>query len=87
VALFPSVLAYVLWNRAVREVGAARDGQFIHLIPVFGTLLSILLLGERLHDFHLLVAVGIALATARRSGLLHCSQRCFEHRRRFRVQK
>jgi drug/metabolite transporter (DMT)-like permease len=72
VALFPSVLAYVFWNRAVHEVGAARSGQFIHLMPVFGTLLSILLLGERLYGFHLLgislVAIGIALATGHRPG-------------------
>ena len=74
VALFPSVLAYVFWNRAVREVGAARSGQFIHLMPVFGTLLSVLLLGEQLYYFHLLgivlVASGIALTTGLRSGKL-----------------
>jgi len=72
VALFPSVLAYVFWNRAVHEVGAARSGQFIHLMPVFGTLLAVLFLGERLHPFHLLgivlVATGIVLTTGRRSG-------------------
>jgi drug/metabolite transporter (DMT)-like permease len=58
VALFASVLAYIFWNRAVGEVGANRAGQFIHLMPAFGTLLSMLFLGEIVRGFHLL---GIAL--------------------------
>ncbi len=63
VAVFPSLLAYLFWNRAVEQVGPNRAGQFIHLMPVFGSLLSVLLLGERLHGYHLagvlLVAAGI----------------------------
>ena len=55
------------WNRAVLLVGPNRAGQFIHLIPVFGTLLSVLLLGERLFAYHLVgivtVASGILMAT------------------------
>lgn len=66
VGLFPSVLAYVLWNRAVAELGANRTGQFMHLMPVFGTLLSMALLGEQMQAFHLagigLIAGGIWLA-------------------------
>ncbi len=65
VAIFPSLLAYFFWNRAVGEVGPNRAGQFIHLIPVFGSLLSVVLLGERLYLYHmwgvLLVALGIFL--------------------------
>lgn len=63
VAVFPSLVAYLFWNRAVGEVGPNRAGQFIHLMPVFGSLLSVLLLGERLYAYHLagilLVALGI----------------------------
>ena len=70
VALFPSVLAYIFWNRAVAELGASKSGQFLHLMPAFGAVLSWLLLGEQLHGFHLigigLIALGIYLATARR---------------------
>lgn len=66
-ALFPSILAYVFWNRAVAELGANRAGQFLHLMPVFGAALSMIFLGERLHGFHAvgiaLVALGIYLAT------------------------
>ncbi|NNF48029.1 MAG: DMT family transporter, partial [Desulfofustis sp.] len=33
VAIFPSVLAFIFWNRAVRDIGANRAGVFIHLMP------------------------------------------------------
>jgi len=69
VALLPSVLAYIIWNRAVAELGANRTGQYIHLLPVFGTLLGVLLLGERLEWFHalgaVLIAAGILLSASR----------------------
>ncbi|HXE96623.1 MAG TPA: DMT family transporter [Dongiaceae bacterium] len=58
VALFPSVLAFIFWNQAVGEVGAGKAGLFLHLMPVFGTILSAVFLGESIQRFHLL---GIAL--------------------------
>lgn len=57
VALFSSVLAYIFWNRGVEQVGASVAGLFVHLMPVFGTLLAWLFLGERLRAYHV---VGIA---------------------------
>jgi drug/metabolite transporter (DMT)-like permease len=70
VAVFPSVLAYVLWNRAVVEMGPNRTGQYMHLMPIFGAVLAVLLLGERLHVYHLfgalMIAAGIALAAGMR---------------------
>ena len=56
------------------ELGANRAGQFLRLMPAFGTILSMLLLGERLYGFHAvgiaLIALGIRLATVhgRRAG-------------------
>ena len=71
VAIFPSLLSYLFWNRAVAELGANRTGQFMHLMPLFGALLSVLLLGERWHAFHLagagLIAVGIWLGSLGRA--------------------
>jgi drug/metabolite transporter (DMT)-like permease len=52
-AVFPSILSYIFWNHAVSKVGPNTAGYFIHLIPVFGILLSVLLLGEAIHAFHL----------------------------------
>lgn len=61
VAIFPSLLSYLFWNHATHRLGASRTGQFSHLMPVFGILLAVLFLGERLHPYH---AAGIALAAA-----------------------
>ncbi len=65
VAIFPSILAFLFWNRAVDELGPNRAGQFTHLIPVFGTLLAVIFLGEKLYLYHAmsipLVATGIYL--------------------------
>jgi drug/metabolite transporter (DMT)-like permease len=71
VALFPSVVAYVCWNRGVREAGAARAGVTLQLMPVFGALLAVAFLGERLAGYHwlggALVMSGILLAWRQRA--------------------
>ncbi len=57
VAVFASIVAYLLWNRGVDMVGPNKAGFTQHLIPAFGTVLAMLFLGEELHLFH---AIGIA---------------------------
>lgn len=59
--IFPAFLGFVFWNRGVAEVGPDKAGLFIHLMPVFGILLSIAFLGERPEPYH---AVGIGLVFA-----------------------
>lgn len=61
IAVFASLLGFLLWSRGVAQIGPERAGQFLHLMPVFGTLLAILLLGE---SFRLAHGVGAALAVA-----------------------
>lgn len=67
VALFPSVLAFIFWNQAVREVGPNKAGLFLYLMPVFGAILSAVFLGESIRAFHLigmtLIFTGIHLTT------------------------
>lgn len=58
VGIFPSFLGYIFYNRGVAEVGANKGSLFIHLMPVFGTLLSVIFLGEIPYWYHYL---GIAL--------------------------
>jgi drug/metabolite transporter (DMT)-like permease len=58
VGLFSSFIAYSFWNRGVDQVGASVAVLFVHLMPVFGTILAWLFLGERLQIFHV---AGIAL--------------------------
>lgn len=65
-ALAASIGAYLCWNGGVALIGAAAAGPFLHLQPVFGTALAVLLLGEVPQPFHAagfaLVLAGVALA-------------------------
>lgn len=67
VAAFPSFLAYLFYNRGIELIGSARAGQFLHLMPVFGAVLAVFLLGEDFRGYHLvgviLIGAGIAVAT------------------------
>lgn len=67
--IFPSLVAYVCWNHAVPLVGPNVAGFFYPVIPVFGTLFAVLLLGEQLHLYHLagfaLVLGGVILTSRR----------------------
>lgn len=71
VAIFPSILSYLCFNRGVELIGANRAAPFFHLIPVFGSVMAIVFLGERLRPFHLagyaLVLVGVFIAARRGS--------------------
>lgn len=61
VGIFPSFVGYIFYNRGVAEVGPNKASLFIHLMPVFGTLLSAIFLGEIPQWYH---AVGIVLIFA-----------------------
>jgi drug/metabolite transporter (DMT)-like permease len=56
-AIFPSVLAYYFWNAAVARVGGERASTFLHLMPLFGAVLSAIFLGETLLWYHYVGAV------------------------------
>lgn len=56
-ALFPSILSQLFYIRGVELIGANRAGLFINLVPIFGTLLSIALLGEAFHAYHAIALV------------------------------
>ena len=47
VAVFPSTLAYLCFNRGVQLIGANRAAPFFHLVPVFGAVMAFVFLGER----------------------------------------
>ena len=61
VGVFASLVAYAFWNAGVVQAGASRAGVFLNLMPAFGTLLAVALLGE---PFRLFQAVGIGLIVA-----------------------
>ena len=67
VAIFPALLAYHFWNLGVAAIGAPRAGVFMHLMPFFGSVLGVALLGERFGVHHAagmaLIIAGVAIAT------------------------
>jgi drug/metabolite transporter (DMT)-like permease len=69
--VFPSTLAYLFFNRGLALIGPNRAAPFFHLVPVFGSAMAILLLGEQLRLFHLtgyaLVLAGVVIASRRAS--------------------
>lgn len=69
VGLFPSLMAYVAWSRAVETLGSGRAGVFLHLIPLYSALFAGLALGERIEIYHFagfaLILAGVALASRR----------------------
>ena len=73
VALFPSTLAYLCFNRGVQLIGANRAAPFFHVVPVFGTIMAIVFLGEHPQAFHLigfaLVLTGVFVASRKPPGV------------------
>jgi drug/metabolite transporter (DMT)-like permease len=67
IAVLPSFIAYLFFNRGIELIGAARAGQSWHLMPVFGSILAVLFLGETFYAYHAagiaLIAGGIVLAS------------------------
>jgi drug/metabolite transporter (DMT)-like permease len=70
VALFPSLLSQIFYMRGVELIGPGRAGLFVNLVPVFGAMLAVALLGEPFRLYHALslalVLGGIWLAERNR---------------------
>jgi drug/metabolite transporter (DMT)-like permease len=66
VSIFPSLVAYLSWNRGVEMIGASRAGVMLHLVAIYATILAGIFLGERLAAYHILAFVlilsGVAMA-------------------------
>lgn len=65
-SLFASVLAITYWNIGVRVAGPSVAAHFFNLLPMFGSILSILILGETMHWYHFVggffILLGVLLA-------------------------
>jgi drug/metabolite transporter (DMT)-like permease len=73
-SIFTTLLAYLAWNRGVDLVGAGRAGAFLNTIPLFGTTLAVIFLGEQPQLYHIvgfaLILAGVTLA-ARPAAIAH----------------
>jgi drug/metabolite transporter (DMT)-like permease len=71
VAVFPSTIAYLCFNRGIQLIGANRAAPFFHVVPVFGSVMAIVFLGERPQLFHIigfaLVLTGVFVASRKQA--------------------
>jgi drug/metabolite transporter (DMT)-like permease len=71
VAVFPSILAYMCFNRGVQLIGANRAAPFFHVVPVFGSVMAIVFLGEHPQLFHVvgfaMVLTGVFVASRKQA--------------------
>jgi len=59
VVLFPGLASFFFWIKGISIIGANRAGVFLHLMPIFGSLMAIILFNERFMIYHLLGAIFI----------------------------
>jgi drug/metabolite transporter (DMT)-like permease len=66
VSVFASSLSFYFWHYGISRIGASKTGQFAHLMPIFGSILAYIFLGEVLEAYHIigmvLVFMGIYLS-------------------------
>ena len=59
VVLFPGLAAFFFWIKGISIIGANRAGVFLHLMPVFGSIMAMILFDEKFMIYHLLGAIFI----------------------------
>jgi len=66
-AIFPSILAFLFWNKGLQVLGPNITAVFMYLVPIFTAILSIPLLGESLQRYHFIgggaIVIGVYIAT------------------------
>ncbi len=69
IAIFPSVLSYMCWNRGIEMVGANRAGLFLNLVPILTAILAYIFIDEVISWYHffglLIIISGIWLFNLR----------------------
>ena len=70
VVLFPGLASFFFWIKGISIIGSNRSGIFLHLMPIFSTIMAMLIFKEKFMIFHLIGAIliitGIILSSKRR---------------------
>lgn len=68
-AVMPSFVSYLFFNRGIELIGGGPAGQSMHLMPLFGSILAVVFLHEEFRLYHVagivLIAGGILLASVK----------------------
>ena len=66
IVVFPTIFSQLSWARGVELIGSNRAGLFINLVPIFGSIMAVLVLREHFAWYHFaglsLVLVGIGMS-------------------------
>ena len=66
VVLFPGLASFLFWIKGIAIIGANRSGIFLHSMPIFSTIMAVIIFGEKFMFFHLvgtvLILIGILLS-------------------------
>ena len=59
VVLFPGLASFFFWIKGVALIGANRSGVFLHLMPIFGAVMAMIIFDEKFMFYHFLGAAFI----------------------------
>ena len=59
VVIFPGLASFFFWIKGIALIGANRAGVFLHLIPIFGAIMAIIIFDEKFMFYHFLGAIFI----------------------------
>ncbi len=57
VVLFPGLASFILWIKGIGIIGSNRSGIFLHLMPIFSTIMAIVIFKEKFMIYHLIGAI------------------------------
>jgi len=70
VVLFPGLASFIFWIKGISIIGSNRSGIFLHLMPIFSTILAIIIFKEKFMFYHLfgaiLIITGIILSSKKK---------------------
>ena len=59
VVFFPGLASFLFWIKGISIIGANRAGVFLHLMPIFGAIMAMLIFNERFMFYHIFGAIFI----------------------------
>ena len=73
VVLFPGLASFIFWIKGISIIGSNRSGIFLHLMPIFSTILAIIIFKEKFMIYHLfgatLIITGIILSSKKKKNV------------------
>jgi drug/metabolite transporter (DMT)-like permease len=60
-AVFATVIAFLLWNYGIQKIGASKTSAYVNLVPIMATTIAVLIYGEQVTWVH---AVGVVLTVS-----------------------